>query len=1263
MPTIDNLDIQISSSVNHANASLTTLIKRLDRVSASLSGVNSRGLATMGSGINKLSNAMANFSANTRTADFSRLARNLTALSTVDTSAFGKMASGIASISNSLSKIPNVSESASKFGELAKGISQLGYKSATQAITNIPKLAVAMKYLMKTLSGVPKVSQNLIDMTNALAKLARTGASSGRATNSLAQSLNVFSSSTVRARKSSFSLASAIGKLYATYFLLFRAFGKIGDSIDIASDLAEVQNVVDVTFGEYKGLLEDMASTSIQDFGMSELTTKQVASRFQAMGSAMGFAQGHMAEMSIELTKLTADMASFYNVEQKDVAEDLASIFTGQTRPLRTYGLDLTEATLKEWAMRQGMQANIDTMSQMEKTMLRYQYVLANTGASQGDFARTSEIWANQIRILRQQFEQLGIVIGKTFISALKPLVKALNNAMSSIIAFAQTVSNALGKIFGWKFEVGGGGIANDLESGADYADDIAGGLGTASDNAKKLKSYLLGIDELNVLDPASADSMSGGGGVGGAGANDGQWTQTETIFDTFESEIDSLYELGEYIRDTLIGMMESIDWDSVFEKARKFGKGLAEFLNGLLAFDGEGRTLFGTVAKTLANTLNAIVYSALEFAKEFDFEQLGVNIADSINQFFSTFDFGALAESINLWVQGIWTTITTAIGNIEWENVWDKAKEFLGNLDFETIAISLGLLSLKFIDLKGSISNFASLLNGSELKDGMTNTETALLGSVDATIKWKDELSSVLILLQDVGKATLAFGLVQEPLKDNFLDLLGITTNTTDVTDEMKESYNGLGGTIQGFKDVLSFFGNTLNSLPGVMSGAEYSGRAMAIAFDEIAKGTIYTDEQLAKMQERWGLTEDDIESLRQEMLDANPALRTLADSFGLFDESAETLADISSGMSLIADGTVSATEAFDEFSKPMWSMTEEAKNFFSEIQNGNVDLTDYQTELENTSLYLEDFSKDMKNAGKSISDGLTEGMLNVDSEQTAQGLFDAITLSISNVFGIHSPAENMKPLGKNILLGIVEGFVGYYSEFTNAITTWWDEYVAPWFTSEQWLTLFDTIKTSLNTKWTETATQWKTNITNWWNNNVKPWFTKEKWLGILNNIGTSFSEAFETAKTWVSEKMQAMYDTVSGWIDNIVSKISEIKNAFTGLGGLTVANAGINISLGTQGFATGGFPNSADIFYANENGVPELVGTIGNRTAVASGTEITGISDAIYGTGEVQSGLLQTAVGLLQIIADKDPSLNIDGRDLVDAYDSRKARNGYAF
>ena len=332
---IDSLEIRIAANAKSASQSLNTLINRLDRVNSSLNRAGGSGMATMAVGITRLANSIQTMK-NVDARVFTKLANNIEKLSSIKSADLTNAAISINRISKSVSSLSNVNITggADKIAELATGIAKLGYSSSTKAIENIPKLARAMRDLVSTLSKAPRVSQNLIDMTNALANLSRTGASSGRAANALSGALNTYSTSSKKASHHTFSLAGAIGKLYATYWLLFRAMGKVKQSIDIAGDLAEVQNVVNETFGDYAYLVDKVAETSIADLGMSELTLKQISSRYQAMGTAMGFAQGKMANMSIELTELAANMASFYNVEQEDVAKDLESIFTGETRPL-----------------------------------------------------------------------------------------------------------------------------------------------------------------------------------------------------------------------------------------------------------------------------------------------------------------------------------------------------------------------------------------------------------------------------------------------------------------------------------------------------------------------------------------------------------------------------------------------------------------------------------------------------------------------------------------------------------------------------------------------------------------------------------------------------------------------------------------------------------------------------------------------------------------------------------------------------------------
>ena len=706
--SIDQLQIDINAQANRANKVIDTLCSKIDRLTVSMNRLDGSKLGVLANGVQRLGTAMQTMN-NVKTADFTRLSKNLQTLNNLDVSKLSNLSVNVNRIATALNGLSGMEESAKQMTALASGIKQLGYSSAEKAIKNIPLLATAMKKLMSELSTAPKVSRNLIDMTNALAKLARTGSSSGRAANSLVSSFNGISKASVVMKSNllgvvsglnSFrhSIMSALG-VAGGFYAIFRG---IKEAINISSDLTEVQNVIDVTFGDFKSKIEDLASVSIPELGMSELTVKEIGSRFQAMGTAMGFTQGKMADMSVELTRLAGDMASFYNVEQEAVGEDLEAIFTGQTKPLRQYGLDLTEATLQEWAMKQGIDANINSMSQAEKTMLRYQYVMANTGAAQGDFIRTADTWANQVRVLKENFKALGSVMGSTFINALKPFVKDLNSAMSHVIAFAKVVSNALGKIFGWTYEENSGGIAQDYEDVADSAEDLAAGTGKAADNAKKLKQQLQGFDELNVLTSDLADNLDAAtGGTGGAGSGatsgyEGQWKKTGEEL-PFESDIDTLRKLGKTISETLIDAMESIDWNGAYEKARNFGTGLAEFLNGL--FEGyNGQTLFGEVGKTIASALNTVIYSALSFGETFDFKQFGYNIADGINNFFRTFDFGALAKTINVWVDGIFDLIATTIKETDKGAILDAFIDFFGNLELDTVAIVIGAVTIKKI-------------------------------------------------------------------------------------------------------------------------------------------------------------------------------------------------------------------------------------------------------------------------------------------------------------------------------------------------------------------------------------------------------------------------------------------------------------------------------------------------------------------------------------------------------------------------------------
>lgn len=897
---IDKLTIEIDAEAQNANDAVDVLAGKIEKLVQSFSKIDTNKIEGLAKGMKEFGSSMQDVNAKNANG-VARLANSIVRLSKVDVNSLKNVASELPSVAESFNKIGSVSIDAQKFGELASSISRLGNKSATKAIENIPKLSSAMKDLMKNLSTAPKVSQNLIDMTNALAKLARTGASSGKAASSLVSSFqNIGNSSNFALsgiKKINTSLKSLL-KTVAPFVGVWQLFSISKQAMEISSDLTEIQNVVDVTFGDFKQKIEDLAETSISTLGMSELTTKEISSRFQAMGTAMGFSTEKMSDMSVELTRLTGDMASFYNVSQKDVGKALQSIFTGETEPMRKYGIDLTNATIQQWALNKGLDVSVNKMTQLQKATLRYQYVLENTGAAQGDFIRTQDTWANQIAVLKQQLQQLASVIGGSLINALKPLVKALNAAMSHIIAFAKTVSNALGAIFGWKYEVGGG-ITSDLETGAGAADNIASGLGDAANNAKKLKTHLLSIDELNVVEPDDDNSSSGssGGGLGGFSDLDidyGQWKQTESLLESYKSDIESLYELGQYIGDALINAMNSIDWESIYEKARNFGTGFAEFLNGLISPE-----LFGTVGKTIASSLNTAIYAALSFGETFDWTNLGESIAEGINQFFATFDFADLANTIDVWVQGIWTTIKTTIEDIEWKDVWNGAKEFLENIDLETVAIIIGAVTVKRIGKAILQEGIISWL-GRTLSSLITNVPIVLSnikilagGGLIAETGFVSKLANALALAAG-GAATLhealtlAFGTVATTIAGIISIIGGVLLSTTSFFSMWKDGFSWLKEAFMALGVILTGIGAVILGAPvaitAVIAAATFAiGSIAVIVHDNWEKVKEFFSDLWESITEIWSSFTDWFE---------NDVLQVIVDSFfGFLDSLQQSL------------------------------------------------------------------------------------------------------------------------------------------------------------------------------------------------------------------------------------------------------------------------------------------------------------------------------------------------------------------------------------
>lgn len=324
------------------------------------------------------------------------------------------------------------------------------------------------------------------------------------------------------------------------------------ESIKLASDMQEVQNVVDTAFGDMAYKMEEFAKKSIETYGLSKLAAKQTGSSYMAMAMGMKLAQKQASEMALTLTGLSADMASFYNIDQSEAKTALSSIFTGETETLKRYGILITEVNLQEFARQKGIRKSISAMTQQEKVMLRYNYVMEATKLAQGDFAKTSDSWANQTRILSERWKEFKGVIGNGLIQAFTPVLKVINTVIERLTVFANYFNQVMAALFGRQ------------KNSANTSKDQSNAIGDSVKNQNKLtnavngtakanQKALAGFDELNVLTQKNADS-----GVGGVDSSisDDILTGGSTIGDNVEVS-PKIYKAIEDVKSLFIGLSD----------------------------------------------------------------------------------------------------------------------------------------------------------------------------------------------------------------------------------------------------------------------------------------------------------------------------------------------------------------------------------------------------------------------------------------------------------------------------------------------------------------------------------------------------------------------------------------------------------------------------------------------------------------------------------------------------------------------------------
>lgn len=290
--------------------------------------------------------------------------------------------------------------------------------------------------------------------------------------------------------------------------------------LELGSNLSEVQNVVDVTFGNLNGEVDEFAQNAITQFGLGQTVTKKYVGTFGAMAKAFNFNNQAALEMAKTLTGLTGDVASFYNMSSDEAFTKLKSVFTGETETLKDLGIVMTQNALDQYALANGYGKTTAKMSEQEKTALRYKFVLDKLSLAQGDFARTSDSWANQTRVLSLRFNEFKATLGQGFINLFTPIVQGINWVLSKLQVLANAFKSFTEFITGKKSDSssGVGSIANDLSNVTDTADTASNAVSGIGDSAKKaakdMKS-LASFDTAQILQSNSDKDNSSGSGAG----------------------------------------------------------------------------------------------------------------------------------------------------------------------------------------------------------------------------------------------------------------------------------------------------------------------------------------------------------------------------------------------------------------------------------------------------------------------------------------------------------------------------------------------------------------------------------------------------------------------------------------------------------------------------------------------------------------------------------------------------------------------------
>ena len=435
--------------------------------------------------------------------------------------------------------------------------------------------------------------------------------------------------------------AFAVGKLVQ--------FGK--ECVELGSDLAEVQNVVDVTFTTMSDKVNEFAKNAMTSAGLSETMAKRYVGTFGAMSKSFGFSEAQAYDMSTALTQLTGDVASFYNISQDLAYIKLKSVFTGETETLKDLGVVMTQSALDQYALANGYGKTTSAMTEQEKVALRLAFVQKQLSAASGDFIRTSDSWANQVRVMQLQLQSLKATVGQGLINIFTPVLKVINILLGKLATLANAFKSFTELITGKKSSgqtgASGAGLAgtdtiadtaDQYEEAANNAEKLAGATNDTADATKKAtkaaKGYLSPLDEINnySTDKSTDSSSKAPSATGGLldqmkgavqNVDYGKIAEGETVLDKMSKPLKKIIDRFKQLAKLIAkGFWDGLgDYEPIFDGIKKDLDSIWKSLKDIFT-DSE-------VTKAANNFFDSFAYAIGQVAGSF--ARIGLTIAQNI--------------------------------------------------------------------------------------------------------------------------------------------------------------------------------------------------------------------------------------------------------------------------------------------------------------------------------------------------------------------------------------------------------------------------------------------------------------------------------------------------------------------------------------------------------------------------------------------------------------------------------------------------------